>query len=288
MAVPASPIRAVRPTRCTNLGAVQRARTHSSPNGVGRDVDVDDGAHAGDVEAPGGQLAGHEEVDLAGSEPARDGARAEATHSSTCSKRLDCDRSPCSSPHLRPAKRKTRAALCAARLVCGRRLRGGKRRYLEKEDGAAGVPALAEVERRGLAELVAGQLHDFALERPGDGDARRGLDVDGVDEGDGDDVLGGLRERGAEEHRLPVLVAELEDLGQLVLEPEVEQPVRLVEHDDLDGVHVNALGVEHDVEHLARGGEDDVGDPAELGLLLLDRDAPGEQDAALVEVLGEA
>ena len=104
------------------------------------------------------------------------------------------------------------------------------------------------------------------------GVARRDLDEAGVDEDAAGELRGLVRERRGEQQVLPLRRQEVDDPADVADEAHVEQPVGLVQDEDLDARQVDGpLG--NVVEQAARGGHDDLGPAAELGRLGLEADA---------------
>ena len=104
-------------------------------------------------------------------------------------------------------------------------------------------------------------------------------------EGDGNEVLRLLGARGAEQHRLPLLGQQLHDLLHLLLESDVEAPVRLVDDEALEVLVEEVLGVLEVVEQPARGSHQDVDPLLQLLRLRVPVGAAHHQAVGVVVVL---
>ena len=106
-------------------------------------------------------------------------------------------------------------------------------------------------------------------------------------------LLDPRRHGGREQHGLGLVRQGVEDGVEVLGEAHVEHLVGLVEHDDLDGLEVEAAAGEV-VDGPARGGDDDVDAAvqgvqlAADGLAAVDREHPGAEAAAVaVDGLGD-
>ena len=122
-----------------------------------------------------------------------------------------------------------------------------------------------------LVEVV--DEHEAVLHAiDGDGLGRH-LVVHGVTLVAVDQHLHGAVERGGEQERLVLAVGVPEDPLDLGQEPHVGHAVGLVEHDVVDRVEHERLAVE-EVDHPARGGDDDLGAGLQLTGLLVEGAPP--------------
>lgn len=74
----------------------------------------------------------------------------------------------------------------------------------------------------------------------------------------------------------------VEDVRQLLLEPEIDHPVRLV-HDDVRALAEHENVLLEDVLESSRRGNDDLGTVAEVVLLLFDRPTSNDRHAGVAQ-----
>lgn len=108
------------------------------------------------------------------------------------------------------------------------------------------------------------------------------------------DALNGRRHRRREQRRHPAPVLALlqtsvlrhrqlvEDVRQLLLEPEIDHPVRLV-HDDVRALAEHENVLLEDVLESSRRSNDDLGTVAEVILLLFDRPTSNDRHAGVAQ-----
>src|SRR5690606_3308026 len=94
-------------------------------------------------------------------------------------------------------------------------------------------------------------------------------------------------QRGGQQQRLPFGRAAAEDLLDVGTEPDIEHPVRLVEHDDLHRVELEGPAVD-EIDDPPRRADGDLHTPFEVLQLLSDGPAADEDRRADVLVRGEA